>query len=1078
MGEQESLVVTRFGAGATSALARMVARVQSDDPLAPVDVIAPSAVSGMTLRRAIAGPAMANVRFGSLPQLAERLAMRRLAIAGLRPLSDSTRGLAMKRAIQSSDGDLAKAAAHPATADMVESVIAELDEAEAHVGDWLDRLATRGARAKELAHIHRAFRVAKGQLLTPPDVYDVATAAVASEQAPLTTVILFAPHRLSPGERRLLTALAEHDQLLCVLPRVGEAEVDAGEEELAHWLAGLLGAPASDDDVAQQEVTLAWEPDAEEEVRQAVRRVLAHIAVPRVRPERIAIAYRSATPYARLLDEQLSVAGLPFHVTGARRLADSVTGRTLLRLLDLRSHDYPRSEVIAWLGDAPVRRADGKPVPVATWDRLSRDAGANRTHQTWRDRLDRHAADIARRRDKLSTEPTSVTPDADDEARRAHYDRRLQECDDLASFVDDLVAHCNAVAAATTWTEVAEALRAGLTRFLGGTKEADRWAAETATARWRRVERGAYDAVLAAVAELALLDEVAAGPATYDSVRQTLSRQLDRALPSGTTLGRGITVGQIRDMAGTDLDLLIVLGMTEDAFPPRIRENPVLRDDERTAVPGLLTAHDQRRAERRSYLAATASARQVVLSAPRADTRAQRGLHPSPWFMEKLTDLNNGIPIPSDELGRLSEPLLSRHDSFEHALRTTSSPASEAEFDLALAVTGHGDVLADIDGRYARSRQSICARRDGVFAEWTGHIGDLGSELCGEVDEHLSASSLQTYATCPLRFWLGQVLGVHDLEDPGDEDTIEAATKGTLVHRVLEQFMREALPSDGPPTTANRPPSEPWTTGEIARAHAMLDDAAAELEAAGLTGRPLLWKAQKSALHRQLTRILGLDSRLRATRRTTPIAVEAPFGREGRPPLVLSLERSGEVRLAGYIDRVDRTADGALVVTDYKTGRGSSYERIPQVGKKEPKDLDLVDRGRKLQVVMYGLAARQTFGDSDTPVESYYWFVEQDGMHRGAPIDSAAERRLLDVLDVSVHGIRSGVYPAHPGEEGYFGWENCGFCPFHRVCPTNRGEQWETLRMAPPVRPYAGVADPLPGMQTDGEPETNEGGSQ
>ena len=284
---------------------------------------------------------------------------------------------------------------------------------------------------------------------------------------------------------------------------------------------------------------------------------------------------------------------------------------------------------------------------------------------------------------------------------------------------------------------------------------------------------------------------------------------------------------------------------------------------------------------------------------------------------------------------------------------------------------------------------------------------------------------------------------MRDLDDPGDEDVIDAATKGTLVHDVLERFFREALPMDG---ELGRDPEEAWQPDEVQRVHEMLDDAAADLEAKGTTGRPLLWAAQKARLHRQLTRILALDSVLRATRRSRPLAVEAPFGREGEDPLVLDLEKAGDVSLAGFIDRVDRTDDGGLVVTDYKTGKGYGYDRIPEVGKKAPNDLDLVDRGRKLQLVMYGLAARQRCGEASTPVESYYWFVETDGMHRGAPVDSEAERRLLHVIDVTVDGIRSGVFPAHPGEDGYFGWESCRYCPFDRVCPTTRGEQWERLR--------------------------------
>ena len=327
------------------------------------------------------------------------------------------------------------------------------------------------------------------------------------------------------------------------------------------------------------------------------------------------------------------------------------------------------------------------------------------------------------------------------------------------------------------------------------------------------------------------------------------------------------------------------------------------------------------------------------------------------------------------------------------------------------------------------------------------------------VDNRLSASSLQTYATCPLQFWLDRVLGVRDLDDPAEDDTIDAATKGTLVHDVLERFLRGALPAEGEP---GRDPDEPWNLAELARAHDLLEEAAAELEASGATGHPLLWQAQKARLRRQLTRILTLDSALRASRRARPVAVEDPFGRQNQAPLTLHLDRSGEVTLAGYIDRVDRTDDGVLVVTDYKTGKGSGYDRIPQLGGKVLDDADLVDRGRKLQLVMYALAARQRHGTPDTPVESYYWFVEQGGLHRGAAIGTDAERRLLDVLDVTVDGIRSGVFPAHPGDEGYFGWESCGFCPYHRVCPAARGEQWDQVRTAPAVQPYAALADPAP----------------
>ena len=167
----------------------------------------------------------------------------------------------------------------------------------------------------------------------------------------------------------------------------------------------------------------------------------------------------------------------------------------------------------------------------------------------------------------------------------------------------------------------------------------------------------------------------------------------------------------------------------------------------------------------------------------------------------------------------------------------------------------------------------------------------------------------------------------------------------------------------------------------------------------------------------------------------------------------------------GSIDRVDRTDDGDLVVIDYKTGSGRGYDAIPKHPSLD-EAADLVDRGKKLQLLLYGLAARQLQGLPEAAVQAWFWFVEQGALQRGGPIGAHQERRLLEVLDVTVGGIRDGVYPAHPGPESWRsnrqGWENCTYCPFDRVCPTGRAESWTRLRTAAPVRPYATLVDPEP----------------
>jgi hypothetical protein len=290
-----------------------------------------------------------------------------------------------------------------------------------------------------------------------------------------------------------------------------------------------------------------------------------------------------------------------------------------------------------------------------------------------------------------------------------------------------------------------------------------------------------------------------------------------------------------------------------------------------------------------------------------------------------------------------------------------------------------------------------------------------------------------------------------------------------LVHKVLEQVFGARV---GKPDVPGIEPEIPWTAEDLAVAVGLLEAEARVLVARGLTGREVLWAAQLSRLRRALRRIMATDSRLRARRQSWPIHVEAAFGRDGAAPLVVDLPTQGRVPFAGYIDRVDATESGDLIVTDYKTGKDYGYDEIPKLGKVESQ-VDLIDRGRRLQLVLYALAARSVSDRPEAQVDAYFWFVEQGDLHRGGIVDDTQATRLRTVLDVVVGGIRDGINPANPGAEKPFPretWEACFYCPYDRVCASSRLEQWRGMREDPAVRPYADIADPQ-----DVQPFTDEG---
>jgi ATP-dependent helicase/nuclease subunit B len=1038
------------------ALAALILAAQDGDVLAPVDVVVPSGLAGVTLRRAVAGSrGLANVRFALMPQLAERLCARHLALmpgALRRPLAPGDRNKAVQHVLASATGTgklLAAAKRQRATARLLEVVFAELESAEL---DGTEAVAGLSGRGLEVLELYRLYRAQVAGLLTPTELLDLAVESVASGNAPDTHVVVMASGSLTVADKRLLAALGTAGRLSAVLPMVHTPAT-------ADWLHGqfdLAGGAAAPE--APAVTRLVVDPDAEEEVRIAVRTTLEHLASSGCRPERIGIAYRSPTPYVRLLAEQLTVSGIPHHVPSQRTLAQTVAGRTVLGLLSLHDRGFPRSEVLHWMADGPNLDTAGHRVPAARWDRLSREAGVSRDLDTWQQRLDRYARDHDQRADELPDDAT------DTEERRTQYQERAADARALLAEVEELHALAGTALTASNWVTASERLIAMLHRSLGARTRVDSWSgrASDELAQPVGLEQGAYDAVTTVLRSLAVTDVPIDPAAVVDAVSEAFAA----LVPSETTLGRGVLVGTLRSFAGADLDLLLVVGATEDALPARQRESTVLRDGDRALLsPELATVASRRTDEREYWNSALGSAKSVQLSYPRADTRSQRRQFASPWFLEQARRLNaagevNLISAAEVDKGDIQAAWFTSYPSFDASLREASTFASSHELDVAMSLHDRVDELALTDTRLSRGLDAARSRARGDFNAWTGSTGALPEPLRSTVDAHLSATTLQTWASCPTKHLYGEVLGVRDLEDRGGEDTIDAREKGTLFHGVLEALVAGHLGTKDKPGIT---PDTAWSAADIARARALLEADAAALTERGLTGREVLWTAQLARLQRVLVRVLAHDSNLRRQRRSWPIAVEAAFGRRGVAPLVVELPTQGPVPFPGYIDRIDATEADTLVVVDYKTGSGYGYDAIPKHTKPDL-SADLVDRGRKLQLLLYGLAARQLVGLPNAEVQAWFWFVDHGDLHRGGLVDQQQEHRLKSVLDVVVGGIRGGIYPAYPGKERWFNnqrtWENCSYCPFDLVCPTTRAEQWNELRKANTVSPYAELVNP------------------
>jgi hypothetical protein len=145
-------------------------------------------------------------------------------------------------------------------------------------------------------------------------------------------------------------------------------------------------------------------------------------------------------------------------------------------------------------------------------------------------------------------------------------------------------------------------------------------------------------------------------------------------------------------------------------------------------------------------------------------------------------------------------------------------------------------------------------------------------------------------------------------------------------------------------------------------------------------------------------------------------------------------------------------------VIDYKTGT-TETEASVRAG---------IASGTLLQLPIYGLAAQAEF-DPAAPVAAGYWYVSSKGGWKDViiPIDDAIQERFLHSLETISTGIGDGVFPAHPGKEDWFSFENCKYCEYDRICPADRDRAWERLQHADELASYRELSKPIEAEDSD-----------
>ncbi len=297
-------------------------------------------------------------------------------------------------------------------------------------------------------------------------------------------------------------------------------------------------------------------------------------------------------------------------------------------------------------------------------------------------------------------------------------------------------------------------------------------------------------------------------------------------------------------------------------------------------------------------------------------------------------------------------------ESLNELLRSVATPEQRAELERS---TLDAYLLAEESER-TRRRELVASREEPSLEAFIPRRGGgLG----------LSASDVELYRTCPLKYKFARVFAIPQ------EQTINQRF-GILIHQVLERFHAEE--------------------GRGAGEGESLDRLLALFEAGWRRAGFAASDDELQFRDRAVAALTRYHERHRSSP-TSPVWLERGFA-----------FRLGPHQLRGRVDRVDRLADGAYELIDYKTG-------VPKTA------AELAD---DVQLAIYRLGAREAW-QIEADAQSYYYVLDDRKVAvQSSPDD--LERVERTVLDVGA-GIMGQDFEPRPS------YEVCSWCDYRLICP-------------------------------------------
>jgi RecB family exonuclease len=669
-----------------------------------------------------------------------------------------------------------------------------------------------------------------------------------------------------------------------------------------------------------------------------------------------AVLLRSPGRYQPLIEDAFRRAGIGAWFTRGSVRPDSA-GRSFLALLLCAEEGLTASRFGEYLSH------EQKEYPYG-WEKLLVDASVIGGRDRWKRRLDGLHADL---QDRLS--------EAEDEPARKQVVWQSDRLEKLAAFALPLIERLQALRAPRGWGDWLDGLRP---------------LAEVALDN--------PDGVLDLLDELEPLRDL--GPVALQEVVRVLRENLGtlRREPKENRYGR-VFVGSIEEARGLVFQLVFIPGLCEGTFPKPLFDDPLL--------PGNLAELEA--GERLLLRQACATAiNEIILSWPRIELASGRVRVPSFYVLEAAR-ASTGEALDRRAIERAAEQGIETRIGWPAPIDPRKA-IDDAEYDLARLrpamvgklTPGLAAYLTQINPTLARSLRTRWSRWSRKWSPADGLILTSSSDSKLLERFRLSArayspSVLQLFACCPYRFALRALMGLAPMQEPAALERLDPLTRGSMFHEVEKRLLPllGCYPAD---QTALLQASN-----ELDRVLSEVASAYAERLAPAIDQ---IWQNEVERLRADLR--AGLVSVATDQLGWAPVESEKTFD---------NVVIASGWELDGRMDLVEQSPDGALWVTDYKTG--SYPDPAPEI----------TGKGEVLQPLLYALAAEQLYPGTKVGGGRLFYATIRGGYRSiWMPLSDRTRNEAERVLATIDTAITNGFLPAAPREDA------CGRCDCGVVC--------------------------------------------